>query len=188
LGAGLIGNLAAQHYGVAGAQVVAVETNAARLEIAQKCGLNAVLGGEGVDKRLREALGGEPDIVVEATGVAALVNAALEMVRRRGRVVLLGSPRGLTEINAYKYIHSNGVIMTGAHEGLQGTCGLPTRRELTELSLSLIASQEIQVAPLLTHILPAAHVQKAYEMLIHEQNTTVGVVLDWQTGENSTAL
>lgn len=186
LGAGLIGNLAAQHFREAGACVTCVETNAARLELARACGLSAVAGGEGgasgegVEARLQTALGGEPDVVVEATGVAALVNSALELARRRGRVVLLGSPRGLTEINAYKFIHSRGVTMTGAHEGLQGFDGLPTRRELTETSLTLIAAGKIQVAPLLTHVLPASQAQNAYEMLIHQQDQALGVVLDWQ--------
>lgn len=180
LGAGLIGNLAAQHFQIAGARVASVETNAARLEIARKCGLNAVAGGQGVGERLREALGGEPDVVVEATGVAALVNAALEMVRKRGRVVLLGSPRGLTEINAYRHIHQRGVMMTGAHEGLQGFDGLSSRLELTQNSLDLIARGEIAVAPLLTQILPASAIQSAYEMLIHQQDKALGIVLDWR--------
>lgn len=182
LGAGLIGNLAAQHFAVAGARVASVETNAARLQIARNCGLNAVEGGDGVGARLKQALGGEPDVVIEATGVAALVNASLEMVRRRGRVVLLGSPRGMTEINAYKHIHSRGVTMTGAHEGLQGTDGLASRRELTEKSLSFIAHGKLKVAPLLTQILPASSIQQAYEMLIHEQDKALGVVLDWDFG------
>ena len=179
LGAGLIGNLAAQHYQAAGARVASIETNAARLKIARQCGLNAVEGGEGVGERLKSILDGDPDVVIEATGVPALVNAALEMVRRRGRVVLLGSPRGLTEIDAYQHIHSRGVTMTGAHEGLQGTDGLASRRELTEKSLALIAQGQLKVAPLFTQILPASSIQQAYEMLIHEQDKALGVVLDW---------
>ncbi|BCM88301.1 putative zinc-type alcohol dehydrogenase-like protein YdjJ [Abditibacteriota bacterium] len=181
LGAGLIGNLAAQRYQVAGAHVAVVETNEARQHIARQCGLTAVAGGNNVSERLKTALEGEPDVVIEATGVAALVNGALDMVRRRGRVVLLGSPRGMTEINAYRHIHARGVTMTGAHEGLQGTDGLPSRRELTENSLALIARDELKVAPLLTQVLPASSIQEAYEMLIHQQDKALGIVLDWQS-------
>ncbi len=180
LGAGLIGNLAAQRYQLAGARVVAIETNAARREIAHQCGLTAIATGDNGSEGLQAALGGEPGVVVEATGVAALVNAALEMVRWRGRVVLLGSPRGMTEINAYRHIHARGVTLTGAHEGLQGTDGLPSRRELTESSLALIARGELKVAPLLTQVLPASSIQHAYEMLIHQQEKALGIVLDWQ--------
>ncbi len=180
IGAGLIGNLAAQNFRVAGARVAIIETNAARLEIARKCGLNAVLGGENVTAGLENALGGAPDIVIEATGVPALVNAALEMVKRRGRVVLLGSPRGLTEIDSMRHIHSRGVQMMGAHEGLQGTDGLATRLELTRKSLEDIASGAIETLPLWTRTLPATEIQSAYEALIHEPDKTLGVVLDWQ--------
>lgn len=179
LGAGLIGNLAAQHFQIAGARVVNVETNPARLEIARKCGLEAVEGGDGARERMESALNGEADVVIEATGVPALVNAALELATRRGRVVLLGSPRGLTEINAYKHIHARGVTMTGAHEGLQGFGDLPTRLELTRHSLDFIARGDIQVAPLLTQILPASQAPRAYKMLLHEQHKSLGVVLDW---------
>lgn len=188
LGAGLIGNLAAQQFQVAGARVAIVETNAARLEIARNCGLSAVSGGENLKSRLQTALEGEADVVVEATGVPALVNAALELVRRRGRVVLLGSPRGLTEIDAYQHIHSRGVQMMGAHEGLQGFEGLPTRRELTQNSLAHIARDEIKVAPLLTQILPASAIQSAYEMLIHEQDKALGIVLNWQEDSTTRTL
>lgn len=176
LGAGLIGNFAAQHFQRAQARVVVIETSETRREIAGNCGLFAVSQPTDVIA----TLGGQFDIVVEATGVPALVNASLEMACRRGRVVLLGSPRGLTEIDAYRHIHARGVQMLGAHEALQGFDGLPTRTELVRQSLEAIAAEEIKVEPLLTHLLPAACIKQAYEMLTHQRDGAMGVVLDWQ--------
>ncbi|MDQ3814054.1 MAG: zinc-binding dehydrogenase [Armatimonadota bacterium] len=184
LGAGLIGNFAAQLFALQGARVIVVDTVAERLARARQCGIErTLLGGEDVDVEagVRDMNGGqEPDVVIEATGVPALVVTALEMVRRHGQVVLLGSPRGSVEIDVYRHIHAGGVRLFGAHENLQDQHGLPNRHTLSRHVLDLIARGDLKVAPLLTHRLPARDAKLAYEMLLREKDKALGMVLDWR--------
>lgn len=174
LGGGMIGNLGAQVYAMRGARVAIVEPVEERRVMAADCGLTPFDSAA----EAREWLEADPDIVVEATGVPQLTNTALEIVRRRGQVVLLGSPRGTVEMQIYQHIHAKGVRLSGAHEALLGTDGLPGRLELSREMMAGIGDGRIKVRPLLTDILPASEARKAYEMLRNQQ--ALGVLLDWQ--------
>ena len=80
---------AAQH----GAEVLAVDLDPARLAVAEALGASAVLRADPDSSPASGVLGlaGSPVAVVyEVTGVPAVLAAALEMVRPRGRVVRVG--------------------------------------------------------------------------------------------------
>ena len=49
-----------------------------------------------------------------------------------------------------------------------------------ELILRMIAGGSLAVAPLCTHVVPPADLDRAYQGLLHEKDTYVGVVLDWE--------
>jgi 2-desacetyl-2-hydroxyethyl bacteriochlorophyllide A dehydrogenase len=137
IGAGLVGLFAAQALQANGvAEVVVQDVNAARLQLAKGCGIARCALGSGPNLApARAALSAEPDAIVEATGVPVMVTAALEAVRRRGDVVLLGSPRGSLAVDLYKHIHRKGVALVGAHEAMlpdRAPAGMPSRQALLE--------------------------------------------------------
>ncbi|MDB5084189.1 MAG: dehydrogenase [Bacilli bacterium] len=185
LGMGLIGNLAAQLYKSFGACPIGIDLVEKRLQIAKRTGIPFTIhSGERADlqhliKNIISTSSAAPDLVVEATGVPALVNTALDLVRPMGQVILLGSTRGLVEMDAYKHIHSKGIFLTGAHEKLQGHHGLPSRLTLTRHVLDLIEKGAIVVDPLLTHKLPADKAEEGYQLLLNHKELTMGVLLDW---------
>jgi 2-desacetyl-2-hydroxyethyl bacteriochlorophyllide A dehydrogenase len=182
LGLGLIGNLAAQLYALQGAESIGADLSDERIKIAESTGfIHAIRSGEPAElrTRIREITGGsDPEIVVEATGAPQLIHTALELVRPHGQVVLLGSPRGTVELNAYRDVHRKGVSLIGAHGSVKGFDGLPASWELTRYALRLIEGRCLAVDPLITHILPAAEARKGYELLLGRQ--ALGVVLDWR--------
>lgn len=184
LGMGLVGNLAAQLFGLLGADVVGVDLVAERLEVARRSGVRHLVRaeeGRDLEPAVSELIGGgSPQVVVEATGSPALVNPALRLVAHRGQVILLGSTRGKVEVDVYKHIHSKGIFVAGAHEGLQGP-HVPTRSAMVRYVLDLIERGALRVEPLLTHVLPAEQAKQGYELLIHQQQEALGVVLDWRS-------
>ncbi len=102
VGLGLIGHLAAQCAKVQGATVIAVDLDPDRLAIAQKAGVDYVVDAAkgDVESRVKKISEGGVNVVVEATGVAAAVDAAARLVSAKpwqppyppsARVVLLGS-------------------------------------------------------------------------------------------------
>lgn len=183
LGLGLVGNLAAQLYAASGMDPVGIDVAPNRLEIAKACGIRDAIGS---GPQLEEALaclcpGGKPALVVEATGVPALVSQALDLVRPMGQVALLGSTRGTVELDVYRQIHRSGVKVVGAHEGLQKRPGFPTRRSATRHALSLMERGTIVAEPLLTHLYPPERAQEAYEMLLERKQACLGILFDWRS-------
>jgi threonine dehydrogenase-like Zn-dependent dehydrogenase len=93
LGAGPIGQAVALAAGDRGASVLLVDRIASRLEQGRAFGAE-LLDAAGADDPFaaaREWSGGDgPEVVVEATGVPALVKPALELVAPAGRVVVVG--------------------------------------------------------------------------------------------------
>ena len=191
IGLGPIGNIAAQLYSIMGANVIGVDLVEKRVEIARQAGIDhVVLAGEGLDlkEKVKEITGGkEADIVVEATGSPQLVTPALDLVRKLGQVIALGSTRGTVDFNVYEYIQRKGVRLIGAYEGLATLDGFPSRETLTRHVFKLISRGALKIDPLITHKLPAEEAARAYDMLLNHKDQALGVLFDWEyeTGDSA---
>ena len=133
-------------------------------------GITQILGGRGAD------------IVVEATGNPTLVPLALEAAARGGRVVLLGSTRGVVTLDAYSLIHRKAVRLIGGHETalpFQSDREWSRLRDL-ELAMQLIAAGDLQAAGLITDQLGPDRALSAHEMLRAEPEAHLGVVIHWR--------
>jgi L-gulonate 5-dehydrogenase len=92
LGAGPIGQALALAATDRGASALVVDTVASRLAVAEAIGtdVHPMRDGESLRDVAREWAGGEgPEVVIEATGVASLAQAALDAVAQAGRVVVV---------------------------------------------------------------------------------------------------
>jgi 2-desacetyl-2-hydroxyethyl bacteriochlorophyllide A dehydrogenase len=198
VGAGLLGQLAAQFARLAGAvPVVMVDPAGERLGIARRLGAHHVLPLP-VDEarpevlRLSKNRGIEPvrvphdggaDCVFEVTGNPAVVAGAVALARREGRVILLGSSRGPSHIDFHDDAHTRGSTLIGAHVSTTPRVETPqtpwTRPRNTELFLDLLAAGQLNVKNLITHGYPAAEAPEAYQMLLDERTRALGVILDW---------
>lgn len=101
LGFGPIGAAAALTARALGGNPHVVELDEGRRERAAELGLPAWQPGDDLAKRVRRSLGeGGAPLVVETTGVAAMVPVAIECASRAGRIVLLGLPAAASEVSA----------------------------------------------------------------------------------------
>ncbi len=114
-GLGIVGNLAAQVFLRCGYDVYAVDPSEARRKIAVSCGIKKVLPFiDPKDKELNEKV----QLVVECSGHEKAVVDALNIVAKRGEVVLLGVPWvRKTDIFAYDafyaIFHKYAVLRSG---------------------------------------------------------------------------
>ena len=187
-GQGLIGQFSQQLATVNGAgATIAVDLWDHRLEVAQKHGATHVVNAARED--VWEALtaltdGHGADVVLEATGNPAVINDALKAAARRGRVMLIGSPRGPVEIDPYSDIHRPGVTVMGAHEGNAGQPGSDTDRwtllENYRLTLELLRQKRIKTEDLITHRIPADEALQIHDALADRPEEHLGVVIDWR--------
>jgi 2-desacetyl-2-hydroxyethyl bacteriochlorophyllide A dehydrogenase len=185
LGLGLVGLLAGQLFRLAGARpVVGMDRIPARLKLAEACEiLPADASHEEPVAAVRRVLDVPgADIVVEATGSPGLLPTALDVARRGGTVVLLGSTRGLVTLDAYSLLHRKAVRLIGAHETalpFQTDHAWPRLRNLA-LALDLMAAGDLRTDGMVTDELAADQALAAHDLLRDNPEARLGVVIHWQ--------
>lgn len=188
IGQGLVGNLALQLAKLSGGMpVIGVDYYDYRLDISERCGADNVLNPSNVDvvEAVRNATRGNgADVVVEASGNPQAIPTALELAGRFGRVVLLGSTRGTTEVNFYSTIHRKGVRVIGAHESTrprhESSRGLWTSRDDSLLVLELMSKGRLKVGELVSAKMSFQEAARAYNRLVESKEDTLGIILQWK--------
>lgn len=189
IGLGLVGNFAAQLFRLAGAEVMGVDLSDFRIQVAEQCGIrNAVNpGATPIEQAVMDWTDGcGADISVEAIGKSELVAQAVQMTRRKGEVILLGSPRARVSVDVtpmLSRIHLQGIRMIGALEWLYSIPETDVSKDSITRNyqqiLGWIASDNLKTEPLLTHLLSPKACQDAYLGLHERKNSYLGVVFDW---------
>ena len=189
VGLGLVGNLAAQLFRLAGADVLASDPIDERRAIAAQCGIAQTVNPMSDDLTaavLDWTAGHGVDIAVEAIGRSELIAAAVELTRRHGELILLGSPRAHHTMNVTPMltrIHLQGITLRGALEWLYPIPDTPgLKHSITRNYCQLLewmAADRLIVDPLRTHVLPPAQCAAAYAGLANQQNRYLGVLFDW---------
>lgn len=197
IGQGVVGNLCAQLFQNAGAEVVGIDRAARRLELARAAGIRHTVLAVDDDQVRQEVLaltgGLGAQVSVEAVGSPALVAGALRLTRRLGEVVLLGSPRGehrtdITPLLNQVHLWENGcVTLRGAHEwrfpvrdrSREDPVSKHSLEDNTRLAFRLLADGRLRVQGLLTHLAPPSAVQDVYTGVCDRQEEYLGVAFDW---------
>lgn len=187
LGLGLVGNLAAQLFQLQGAAVIGLDLVAFRRQLASAAGIAHVVDAEQQDvvRAVQDLTGGEgADIVVEATGSPQVVATALAMAREKGEVLLLGSTRGLVELDVYNHIHRRGVTLKGAHGRLvprRAQDGSIDQVAVDKRMLQWLQEGRLKVDHLVTECVRPiqAEVERAYQALLHAKENTMAILIDW---------
>jgi 2-desacetyl-2-hydroxyethyl bacteriochlorophyllide A dehydrogenase len=124
MGLGTIGQIATRLFAASGAYpIIGIDPVAYRREVAARTPsvdtLDPTQGDLG--EALRETRGALPDIVVDATGAPNTVNAAMHVVADGGKVVMVGSPRGIAgDVDFYWDLHGRSIQLIGAHGSALG--------------------------------------------------------------------
>ncbi|HZO32548.1 MAG TPA: zinc-binding alcohol dehydrogenase [Chloroflexota bacterium] len=191
VGAGLIGQLALQLSRLCGAHpTVSIDPIAARRELARQCG--AMFGldpsADDADEQLTRMTGGaELDVVFEATGSPAAFNPALRRIAFGGRLILLGSTRGVVEgFDPYSDVHRKGITVIGAHVSSHPGQATHLNRWTTannqRLALDLMADGSLQLEPLISHRVAGDEGAAMFERLAESRESFFGVLLQWSPG------
>jgi 2-desacetyl-2-hydroxyethyl bacteriochlorophyllide A dehydrogenase len=183
VGLGLIGNLAAQVFQACGMRVNALDLSPARRATAERCGIRSVHGPEAMS-----ALARQHRLVVEATGSAEALAGAIGLAQTGGEIVMVGAPWGgdensvpssrLTRDLFYRFL----TLRSGSEWEIP-------RQPVPQLADSILlniktgldwlADGRLNVEPLITHRLPPAAIQHAYEGLLRQKDAYLGVILQW---------
>ena len=184
IGLGLVGNLAAQLFGVFGVSVIGLDLIPFRRDLAARVGIGQVCDpGEDLTATIRSLTEGRGvDTIVEATGDPGLITPALRAVRSRGEVILLGSPRGSATVDMYHDIHKTGAVLKGAHVGLlprRATDGGLDRQTVMEKMLELIQARRLVVEPLISEVIQPGDIEAGYRTLLEDKGRVLALLIQW---------
>jgi 2-desacetyl-2-hydroxyethyl bacteriochlorophyllide A dehydrogenase len=188
IGQGLVGLFALQLARRSGAYpLIAVDPVARRRALARSCGADHVIDPEEADwhaqiGRLTDDRG--LDVAIECTGQPGPIVEAFPLVAARGRLVLLGSPRGSSaDVNFYPHVHARGLTIVGAHADIRPQRDRAphfwTWRQDCALVLQLLSAGRLQVAPMISEVFPWHRAAAAYAQLQAPAAGQLGLLLDW---------
>lgn len=170
-GAGPIGVMAVAICKHAGARhVVITDINEYRLDLARKMGATRAVNVQKDDlKKVMKDIGMMEgfDVGLEMSGNAQALRQMIDITRHGGKIALLGIPP--TEVA----IDWNHVIFKGLT--IKGIYG----REMYETwyKMKAMVQSGLDLAPVITHILPASDFQKAFDIMA--SGNCGKVILDW---------
>lgn len=191
LGQGIIGQFALRCALAAGCNpVVGIDSVPMRREAALAAGASHVIDPSAGDAKgqLQAFLGARgAEIVVDATGVPDAVPVAMSLACDAGQVVVVGSPRGIAkEVNFYDDLHRRYIEVLGAHGNmlfepshvrLNGGWGIDKAQNFL---LAALASGRLSTEKLVTHNIKPDGIGQAYEGLLKQKDSYLGVVVKWK--------
>jgi (R,R)-butanediol dehydrogenase/meso-butanediol dehydrogenase/diacetyl reductase len=170
LGFGAIGACTAEAAAAMGLRVLVSEPVAARRERARELG-HAVHAPEGdardVARSVRAMTGGAAQIVVDASGVPAALEAAPDMTARGGRIAVVGLPKHPPVIDAARLVLYE--------RSLVGSLGYA--RDLPRAA-TMIAAGRLDPERLITRVIPLAETPNELERLAAGSTGDIKVLID----------
>jgi len=168
VGAGCIGQFAAQIAAVTGAKAIVCDIDAARLEVARRIGAAEEVvdvSGVGWAESIRD---GGYDAVLDFAGVVGMEDKLLSAARERGRVLFIAGREQVTYTFNLVQWHEL-TIRQNSHfdrDDLGNFC------RLVERGL-------VVVAPLIRDVVPVTEAKRIYDMLRDDPGKLLGTVFAW---------
>ncbi len=172
IGPGPIGMLAMRMARALGAARVIVVGRGARLAAAAAMGADVAVNFEQEDpvaavRAATDDLGA--DEAFECSGAAGTFNQAVRMVRKGGRVGLLGVPTDqVMESLPFKYIVHNEILITGSR----------ANPNVSHKIINLLATGRLQMRDLVTHVYPLERFAEALDTFVNRREGAIKVVIE----------
>jgi L-gulonate 5-dehydrogenase len=163
LGCGPIGLGAVIAAADRGARVLAVDLQPARLALAHELGATATVRGldELPERARRWTRGDGASAVVEATGVPAVVEAAVEVVATAGRIAMVGVSEAHASLPIREFTRKELTVV-----GSRATRDFPA-------AVALVARRAAEVSRLVTHEFPLTGSLEAIRFSAANQDRTI---------------
>jgi 2-desacetyl-2-hydroxyethyl bacteriochlorophyllide A dehydrogenase len=187
VGLGMLGQLVVQYLLLSGARkIIAVDPVQGRLEVAKAHGATHTLALDVREARQeieKITAGGMLDVVFDVTGHPAALAPCIQLLRKLGRVILLGDTPTPTQQRLGPGVVSDSIAILGIHATMtpaQASEFYPwTRREIIELFLDYLLQGRMKVSDLITSRHSPASAPEVYTSLLQDRSAEIGVLFDW---------
>lgn len=187
VGMGILGQLVTQYLAAAGARItIAIDLAQDRLELAHAHGATHALRmpAQEAEEAVREITEGWMlDVVFDVTGHPAALAPCTQLVRRLGRLLLLGD----TPTPGQQHLGPQVLFKSIAILGIHGYA-IPERtteftpwtvESMSRVFFDYLMAGKMDVAGLVTHRYSPVQAPEAYLGLLEDRSSAVGVILDW---------
>lgn len=186
-GLGLIGQVAMQLAKANGAlPIIGIDVVQSKLELAKSNGCTYVFnaGLENLEQEFRNANNGNlPQVVIESTGFPKPIELSLQYAQNFGRVIILGSTRGSSEINFYRDVHKKGLVIIGAHIStnpmLQSYTAHWSFRDNATCFLNLLKERRVNVTSLVSQKESFEKYNQIYKNVLEKNDDYITSVITW---------
>lgn len=165
---GLLAVLAARLYGVK--EIYGTDIVPFRRELAGRLGASCVIDPvrENTAERLMELTGGEGvDVIVESSGNGRVVGDTVQLVKRGGRIVLVGMP-AVDEVP----FNVNQII-----DGELDVLGVFRYANTYPDAIQLLSRSGVNIEQVITHKYALADIQEALDMVRNNKDTSIKVMI-----------
>ena len=168
VGAGIIGQVAAQIAAIMGARATLCDINPNRLELAKEIGAAETVLDVSGDRWEKGIADGTFDAVIDFAGVPGMEDELIRAVRRRGRVIFIAGRDKVT----YTFNLGQGQeiqLKQNSHfdrDDLQNLCRLVDRGL-------------VRIAPLIRDVVPVDEAKRIYDTLRDNPTELLGTVFVW---------
>ena len=143
--------------------LIAVDVSADKLALAQRYGATDVINPreEKLAERVRDITGGRmADFVVEGTGIPAVLNDAVDVLRGKGRLLVMGFPEEKGKEFDWRMVCLKGLSIEAAHPAASTDEFDDMRRAVTLLNNGVFHMDGV-----ISHRFPLENIQGAFEAL-----------------------
>jgi len=186
VGLGILGQLMVQYCQLSGAQsIVAIDPIEWRHAFAQDTNTHHVVGtaADAKDDVMRLTHNKGVQVAFDMTGHPDAFASSLELLRRFGRLILVGDTGTPTDQRLTGDVLSRDLQVIGAHgsnpPGSETDQTPWTRNNMAELFLDFVAQKRMCPEKLITHRLPIMQAAEAYGKIASTNEQTMGVALTY---------
>jgi len=184
VGLGVFGLLIAQIAKLNGAsKVIGLNPSDWKTSFAKKMGIDLILKTNSYRPQLlSETQSRGVDIAIESSGYSSGVTIAVDIVRKRGKVAIVGFHTHPFEISG-EHLFIKELTILGIRNGGGPDMSYEylrwSKRENFNEALRLIKSGLIQGKPMITHRFKADDIEKAYQLIDKRAEPYLQVILNW---------
>ncbi|MCC7145578.1 MAG: zinc-binding alcohol dehydrogenase [Phycisphaeraceae bacterium] len=188
VGAGLLGQLVTQYAALSGAaEVIVIDTVPGRLAMAAAHGATHTLCKpiEQAETDLKTITGkAMADVVFDVTGHWSVLPHALGLLRRFGRLVIVGDTGEPEKQHLIHNVLGRDLTIMGAHDvntPMDTTDFAPwSQGQMTSLFYRYLGQGRMRVRDLMTHTFSPHDAAQAYELLTQRRSEAMGVIFNWR--------
>ncbi|ULA68964.1 MAG: Oxidoreductase [Nitrospira sp.] len=194
IGLGLLGQLTVQMLKASGCRVLGSDLDASKLELARQLGADAVFASTGLIEAataFSEGHGVDAVIITASTKDNGPIEAAGEIARKKGRVVVVGAVgMNIPREPYYKKELELRLSMSygpGRYDNQYEEQGRDypfgyvrwTEQRNMQAFLDLVAEHKVQLKPLITHRYPIEQAEAAYALMMDGTTPYMGMVITY---------